>query len=86
MCLDYIHLIVYKQIGSFLFYFLFPYMAKKALFFGKIFEIKFLMELHVLRQPESENHVIEFVSHCVYESTISTIQIQITVGSSNLLF
>ena len=32
-------------------------MAEKELFWGQIFEMEILMDLHVLRSPESENHI-----------------------------
>ena len=49
-----------------LFYFLLSiYMVKKVLFLGQFFEIEFLLFLHVLRSPESENQVFSGLSVCV---------------------
>ena len=49
------------------YYFLLLYMADKVLFLGQIFEMEILMDLHVLRSPESENHIFSgwSVSVCV---------------------
>ena len=43
-------------------------MVKKVLFLGQIFEIEFLLLLHVLRSPKSENQVFSgwSVYVCVY--------------------
>jgi len=38
---------------------------KKVLFLGQFFEIEFLLFLHVLRSPESENQVFSGWSVCV---------------------
>ena len=40
-----------------LFTFSHPYMVERILFWGQIFEMEILMNLQVLRSPESENHV-----------------------------
>ena len=44
-------------------------MAEKVLFLGQLFEMEILMDLHVLRSPESENHIFsvwsEYVCVCV---------------------
>ena len=39
--------------------------VEKALFWGQIFEMEILMDLHVLRTPESENHIFSVWSVCV---------------------
>ena len=41
-----------------------PYEVGKILFLGQIFEKRFLMNLQVLRSPESENHNLNFWSVC----------------------
>ena len=43
-------------------------MVEKILFWGQIFEMEILMDLHVMRSPESENHFYAFglsLSVCV---------------------
>ena len=47
------------------FTFSYLYMVEKVLFFSHIFGIKFLMDLHVLRATESENHIFSGWSVCV---------------------
>ena len=41
------------------------YRIEKVLFSGRFFEIEFSLDLHVLRSPESENHVFSGWSLCV---------------------
>ena len=41
------------------------YRIEKVLFSGRFFEIEFSLDLHVLRSPESENHVFSGWSVCV---------------------
>ena len=36
----------------------------KVLFWGQIFEMDILMDLHVMRTPESKNHIFSFWSVC----------------------
>ena len=68
----------------------------------QIFDFRFSMDLHVLRSPESENHIFDArsvcmcvcgsvcLSVCVYVcvcvSVISIAQKQITAETSNLVF
>ena len=46
------------------------------------------MDLHVMRSPESENHIFNVRSVCMYVcvSAISIAQKQITAETSNLVF
>ena len=37
-----------------------------VLFLGQIFEIEILMELHIMRSPEFENHIFIVWSVCMY--------------------
>ena len=39
--------------------------VEKVLFWGQIFEMEILMDLHVLRSPESENHIFNVWSVCM---------------------
>ena len=51
---------MYKMIGEFpkvFFNFSYKCMVVKILFQDQIFEIEILMDLHVLRSPESENNI-----------------------------
>ena len=41
------------------------YRIEKVLFSGRFFEIEFSLDLHVLRSPESKNHVFSAVGLCV---------------------
>ena len=58
-------------------------MAEKVFLLGQIFEIKFLMKLHILRSSEFENHIFRGWSVC---EAISTAEKQIVSDSSNLVF
>ena len=64
-----------------------PY-SRERLFLDQNFEMKILMDLHVLRSPESKNHTFSVWSVCtsVRVSVISIIQKQITAETSNLVF
>ena len=55
-------------------------MIEKVLFLGEIFEMEILMDLHVMRAPESENHILSIwsVCMCICVSVISITQKQIT--------
>ena len=76
----------------------FSCMIKELLNLGQIFEMDILMDLHVLRSPEPENHigwsvwvyvcvcVCVCAWVCVSMSVISITQKRITVGTSNLVF
>ena len=57
-------------------------MVGKVLICGQIFELAILMGLHVLRSPESENHIFSCWSVC--ESVIIIIQKQVTAKTQNL--
>ena len=76
----------YNDIELITFYY--PYKVEKALFWGQIFGMEILMDLHVLRASESENHIFSgsSVCMCVCVSTNSINQKQITTESSNLEF
>ena len=39
-------------------------MVEKVLLLGQIFEMEIIMDLHVLRSPESENHIFSDWSVC----------------------
>ena len=41
------------------------YKWRNSCFLGQIFEVEILMELHVLRYPESEKHIFSVWSVCV---------------------
>ena len=56
------------------------------MFMGQIFEMEILMELHVLRSPESKNHIFSKWSVCAYVSVISITQKQNIAETSNLVF
>ena len=46
--------------------FTFSYLSvEKLLYLGQIFEMEILMDLHVLRSPESENHIFSKWSVCL---------------------
>ena len=50
------------------FYFLLP-ISRESIVLGQTFEMEILMDLHVLRSPESENHIFNcwiYVHACVY--------------------
>ena len=49
-------------------------MVEKTLFLGQTFEIEILIDLHVLRPPESENHI--FIGRSIYMSVIKNKQQQ----------
>ena len=40
------------------------HMLEKILFLGQIFEMKILMDLHVLGAPESESHIFSVWTVC----------------------
>ena len=46
--------------------------VRQYCFFGQVFEIEVLMHLHVMRSPESENHVFRVYSVCVYIEMLAT--------------
>ena len=56
------------------------------MFLGQIFEVEILMDLHVLRSPESEKHIFSKWSACVCVTFISITQKQNTAETSNLVF
>ena len=62
-------------------------MVEKVLIWNQIFEMEILINLHVLRSPESENHIFSgqslSLSLCV--CAISITQKQITAECSNLV-
>ena len=73
--ISYYHIIICKilsyliifQITVFITFIIFTFsylLTEKVLFSGQISEMEILMELHVLRSPESENHI--FSVWCVY--------------------
>ena len=55
-------------------------MVEKVLFLGQILKMEILMDLHIMRSPESENHIFSVWSECV--SVILTNQKQITAETS----
>ena len=60
----------------------------KVLLSGQIFKMEIEMDLHVMRSPESENHIFSACSEClcICVSVIGITQKQITAESSNLAF
>ena len=46
--------------------FSYSYIIDKALFFGQIFKMEILMDLYVLKSPESGNHIFSVWSLCLY--------------------
>ena len=78
-------------------YFLLP-KYRESIVLGQIFKVEILMDLQVLRSPESENHIFRVCSvgmcvcvclcvcPCVCVSVISLTQKQITAEASNFLF
>ena len=46
------------------YFFLLMLVTEKILFLGQIFEMEILMDLHVMRTPESENHIFSVWSVC----------------------
>ena len=58
--------------------------VEKILFFGQIFEIEILVDLHVMRTSEYEKHICSIWFVCV--SVISITQKQIIAGTLNLVF
>ena len=58
-------------------------MVEKVLFWGQIFEVKILMDLHALRFPQPQN---QNILRLVYVSVISVTQKQIIAETRNLLF
>ena len=66
--------------------------SREFLFWGQIFEMEILNDLHVLRTPKSENHIFSVwsvcmcVCVCACVSVISITQKQITAETSNLVF
>ena len=56
---------------------------EKALLWGQISEKEILMDLHILRSPESKHQYLAFF---LYMSFISLTPKQITAESPNLLF
>ena len=63
-------------------------MIEKVLFWGQIFEIEILMDLHVMKTPESKNQIFSIwsVCMCVSVSVISITQKLVTAETSNLVF
>ena len=61
--------------------FSYPYIVKKVLHRGQIFEIMILIDLHVLRASESKNHI--FNGLCV--SVINITQNQFVAETPNLV-
>ena len=66
------------------FTFSYPCNGRGSIIFVLIFKIEILMDLHVVKSPESENHIFNAWSVCV--SVISITQKQITAKASNLVF
>ena len=54
---------------NYYYYFAFSYLqVEKVLFLCQIFEVEIFMDLHVLRSPESENHIFSVWSVCLCDS------------------
>ena len=52
-----IHVIFWCATGISIFTFSYPWMVLNVLFLDEIFEVEIMKDLHVLRPPESENHI-----------------------------
>ena len=74
--ISYYHIIICKilsyliifQITVFITFIIFTFsylLTEKVLFWGQISEMEILMELHVLRSPESENHIFSVWCVCM---------------------
>ena len=85
MCLFSFHLHFISIAIHILMLFSYPYMAQKILFLDQILETDFLMELHVLRSPESENHIFGYWSFCVCERKIDFNQHNSKTNNSRML-
>ena len=48
-----------------------PVMVEKVLFLSQIFEMEILIDLHVMRTPESENQILNVWSMCVSAISIT---------------
>ena len=59
-------------------------MVEQVLFWVQIYETEILMDLHVLRSPESENHIFRCCSVCV--CVFRKTQKQITAETLDLAF
>ena len=46
-----------KHVADSLFIFSYSYTVEKVLFLSQIFKVEILMHLHILRGPESDNHI-----------------------------
>ena len=68
------------------FHFLLPVHGKESIVFEPNFRNGGLMNGHVLRTLESENHIFSDCSLCVCASVIIIIQKQIAAETSNLIF
>ena len=58
-------------------------MITKIIFWGEIFEMAILMDVFVLRFPETENHI--FRRWSVWQSVINMTPKQVTVETRNLI-
>ena len=79
-----------NQAFFFFLYFNFSYLCiiEKVLFWGQTFEIEILMDLLVLRFPESENYIFSWwlVWICVWMPFINVTQKQIITETQNFIF
>ena len=57
-------LLQFQEYSLTYFYFLLP-IRRESIVFGQIFEMEILMDLHVLRSPESEKHIFSLQSVCM---------------------
>ena len=75
----------FYQLGNCIFTFFCPCMEEKVLILGQIFE---MMDLHGLRSSESENHILNGWSVCLYVwlSPVSVIIKETTEEILNLAF
>ena len=75
----FVYLFIIENVNQINFTFSYPYMEEKKVFLYQLFEMEILMDLDILRSPESENN---FFSDA---SVISLTVKKITAETSNLI-
>ena len=79
---------MWKCLWFFFFTFSYPCNVRESIVLDQIFEMEILMDWHVMRIPESENHIftVWFVCMCVCVCLLSALlKKQIAAESSNLV-
>ena len=90
-------LILYETVFFFFFFFFFTYTCngRESIVLGQIFKMEILMDLYVIRAPESENHILTFglcvrvsvcISACVSVFSYQHYSKKFTSEISNLVF